>query len=43
VKITAAERGDIDPALGIVDYRRSGFGAGQGRKRKWGVKGVEVA
>ncbi|KAK8846663.1 hypothetical protein IAR55_005750 [Kwoniella newhampshirensis] len=45
IKLTATERGDIPPELGVVDYRReAGNASGQGqegaKKRKWGVKGV---
>ncbi|WWC87267.1 uncharacterized protein L201_002155 [Kwoniella dendrophila CBS 6074] len=54
IKLTATERGDIPPELGIVDYRRASnkddnsnsdglaIGAGKGVKRKWGVKGVSA-
>ncbi|KAL7423294.1 hypothetical protein Q5752_002595 [Cryptotrichosporon argae] len=34
IKLTATERGDIPPELGLVDYRRTG------KARRWGVKGV---
>ncbi|TYJ58162.1 hypothetical protein B9479_000986 [Cryptococcus floricola] len=45
IKLTAAERGDIPPELGLVDYRREREGAGGKRgagleKRKWGLKGT---
>ncbi|WVQ76706.1 hypothetical protein IAR50_006380 [Cryptococcus sp. DSM 104548] len=43
IKLTAAERGDIPPELGLVDYRREREGNGGRRetrleKRKWGMK-----
>ncbi|WVR04329.1 hypothetical protein IAU60_001329 [Kwoniella sp. DSM 27419] len=49
IKLTATERGDIPPELGVVDYRRqvgaaatgmgaTGQGGEAGRKRKWGVR-----
>ena len=34
IKLTATERGDIPPELGLVDYRR------REGKRKWGTKGA---
>lgn len=34
IKLTATERGDIPPELGLVDYRR------REGKRKWGVRGA---
>nr|ODN86036.1 hypothetical protein L203_04537 [Cryptococcus depauperatus CBS 7841] len=39
IKLTAAERGDIPPELGLVDYRRqTATGPGMtGGKRRWGV------
>ncbi len=37
IKLTATERGDIPPELGLVDYRRAD---GREVRRKWGVKGV---
>lgn len=40
IKLTATERGDIPPELGLVDYRRV---EGREVKRRWGVKGVGVA
>ncbi|WVQ97688.1 hypothetical protein IAU59_004802 [Kwoniella sp. CBS 9459] len=54
IKLTATERGDIPPELGVVDYRyrrdhgrgnRSDAGKGgdvDTGKRKWGTKGVGV-
>ncbi|OCF42099.1 hypothetical protein I317_04070 [Kwoniella heveanensis CBS 569] len=49
IKLTATERGDIPPELGVVDYRyrrdnQPGPGGlrNEGGKRKWGVKGVGV-
>ncbi|WRT65130.1 uncharacterized protein IL334_002072 [Kwoniella shivajii] len=54
IKLTATERGDIPPELGVVDYRRAGTKddasmsnqqgnvRGKAGKRKWGVKGVSV-
>nr|XP_031861812.1 uncharacterized protein CI109_002641 [Kwoniella shandongensis]KAA5528884.1 hypothetical protein CI109_002641 [Kwoniella shandongensis] len=49
IKLTATERGDIPPELGVVDYRRETGsaivdgqehrqGQGQAKRRKWGVK-----
>ncbi|WOO82956.1 uncharacterized protein LOC62_04G006436 [Vanrija pseudolonga] len=40
IKLTATERGDIPPELGLVDYRR---GDGREARRKWGVRGVGAA
>ncbi|BEJ16795.1 hypothetical protein CspHIS471_0601960 [Cutaneotrichosporon sp. HIS471] len=37
IKLTATERGDIPPELGLVDYRRAD---GREVRRRWGVKGV---
>ncbi|WWC67569.1 uncharacterized protein I206_101478 [Kwoniella pini CBS 10737] len=54
IKLTATERGDIPPELGVVNYSRvqnagedanmdkKGIVSGKGMKRKWGVKGVST-
>ncbi|WVF70203.1 hypothetical protein IAT40_004991 [Kwoniella sp. CBS 6097] len=53
IKLTATERGDIPPELGVVDYRyrrdiggdnRKSFKSGdvETGKRKWGTRGVGV-